>query len=111
DAVIDLADDESRIKRLAKIIKPGGAIVSTIGSLDIEAWRNRSIAAHNLVMNQTPQSSHSGLRELARMIEEGTLHVAISAERALQDAAQALEASKSGSTEGKVILTVETGRI
>ncbi len=111
DAILDLVDGEDTIARVKPALKDGGAIVSTIGALSPNEWNERSIRAQNLVMNKTRQSSHAGLRELVRLVEEGTLRVKISAERDLRDAAQALEHSKSGSIDGKLILTVETGTI
>ena len=49
--------------------------------------------------------------ELARMVEDGTIRVMIAGERDFRDATQALEQSKSGSVTGKLVLTVESGRI
>ena len=111
DAIIDLVDDEETIERLHPIVRQGGSILSTIGALDADRWRDRGITAHNLVMNETPQSSHAGLRELVRMVEDGTVRVKIGAERDLHDAAQALEDSKAGKVDGKMVITVETGTI
>ena len=111
DAVIDLVDDPGTAKRLQKILKRGSAILSTIGALKPDEWKKLGITAHNLAMNKTPQSSHAGLRELARLVEQGIVRVRISAERDLQNAAQALEQSKNGSIDGKIVLTVESGRI
>ena len=111
DAVIDLVDDEGTIERLQPLLREGGSILSTIGALDPAYWQSRGITAHNLVMNKTPQSSHAGLRELVRMVEDGTVRVKIGAERDLRDAAQALEDSKAGKVDGKMVITVETGTI
>ncbi len=107
DAVIDLVDDADATKRLQGVLKSGSAILSTIGALNADEWKSRGITAHNLVMHKTPQSSHAGLRELARLVEDGTVRVIISTERDLQDATVALEQSKNGTVEGKIVLTVE----
>jgi NADPH:quinone reductase-like Zn-dependent oxidoreductase len=111
DAILDLVDDRETTRTMQALLRPGGSIVSTIGALDIADFTNKGFRAINLVMNQTPQSSHEGLRELAHMVEDGTLRVQISAERDLHSAAQALEMSKTGSITGKLVLTVESGRI
>lgn len=111
DAVLDLVDGAETTARVKPAVKDGGAIVSTIGALSADDWSDRNIRAQNLVMFKTPQSSHAGLRELARLVEDGTLRVNISAERDLRDAAQALEQSKAGGIDGKLVLTVETGTI
>ncbi|MBV8284186.1 MAG: zinc-binding dehydrogenase, partial [Candidatus Eremiobacteraeota bacterium] len=47
-----------------------------------------------------------GLRALARMVEERRLRVPIVTEHALIEAERALEESKSGSVDGKIVLTV-----
>ena len=111
DAVIDLVDDASTAKRLQKVLKRDSAILSTIGALKPDEWKKLGITAYNLALTKTPQSSHAGLRELVRLVEQGTIRVKISTERDLQDAALALEQSKNGSVDGKIVLTVETGRI
>ncbi|HEY5341267.1 MAG TPA: NADP-dependent oxidoreductase, partial [Candidatus Aquilonibacter sp.] len=91
DGALDLVDDANEIKVVSEAVKPGGAIVSTIGALD-EAWcATRKITATNLVMNQTPRSSPAGLLELARMVERGELAVMIAAQPDLDGAPAALE--------------------
>ncbi len=104
DAVLDLVHDEDGTKALAEVIKPGGAIVSTIHGAD-EAWfAQRNIKATNVVVNQTPQWSPAGLSELAGMVAAGKLDVGIALEAPLADAARVLERSKTGSLGGKAIL-------
>ena len=111
DAVLDLVSDSEAIASMEDVVKPHGWIISTIGSLDVERAKRNGLQASNIVMNETPESSHEGLRELARMVEEGTLRVNIEAERDFRDATQALQQSKSGAITGKLVLTVESGRI
>ena len=111
DAVLDLVDGADTIERRIEIMRPGAAIVSTIGALDVASLSARGYNANNLVMNATSQSSRDGLRALAKMVEDGTILVRIEAERDLRDAPQLLEQSRSGSVSGKLVLTVETGRI
>ena len=95
------ADGTASLKR---VLARGASIVSTIGGLDLEAFKGYN--ATNIVMTQTPQSSHEGLRRLARMVEERTLLVPISEERALRNATQAIDDGKSGRLTGKLVLTV-----
>lgn len=111
DAVLDVVDDADGIAPMETVIRPGGWIISTIGSLDLDRTKRAGLQASNIVMNETPESSHEGLRELGRMVQDGTIRVMIAAERDLRDATQALEQSKSGGIPGKLVLTVETGRI
>jgi NADPH:quinone reductase-like Zn-dependent oxidoreductase len=107
DSVIDLVSDENDIKKVEPLIRKGGAIVSTIGAADETWFAQRGIAAINLVMNRTPQSSHQSLRLLAELVDEGRLRVTIAAEHSLTEAESALAASKSGSVDGKIVLTVD----
>ena len=111
DAVLDVVDDGTTIQSIQSIIRPGGWIISTIGALDVERFKKQGFRASNIVMNETPESSHDGLRQLARMVEQGTVRVVIAAERDLREAAQALQQSKSGGITGKLVLTVESGTI
>jgi NADPH:quinone reductase-like Zn-dependent oxidoreductase len=106
DAVLDLVDDGDRIKRIADVIRDGGALVSTIGAADVPWFSERRVVAQNLIMNQTPQSSHEGLRTLAQMVEQGRLRVPIAAERHFSEVEAALAASKTGTVDGKIVLTL-----
>lgn len=106
EAVLDLVDDSDGIKRFAGVIRDGGRIVSTIGAADVEWFSTRKIAATNLYAADTPQWSHAGLRALLELVEQGAIRVMISGERPLADAVDALEESKSGSVDGKLIITV-----
>jgi NADPH:quinone reductase-like Zn-dependent oxidoreductase len=108
DAVLDLVDDGGRIRSTAAIVRDGGRIVSTIGAADKEFFAKRNVTAVNLAMARTPQSSHAGLRALAEMVEQGRLRVQIAAEHALPEAERALEESKSGKVDGKIVLTIDS---
>jgi NADPH:quinone reductase-like Zn-dependent oxidoreductase len=107
DAVLDLVDDQTRLRSFGELIRQNGRIVSTIGAADVEWFAKRHVTAINLVMAQTPQSSHAGLRALAEMVEQGRLRVSIAAEHALPEAERALEESKSGTVDGKIVLTID----
>lgn len=105
DAILDLVDGADAIEATASLLRKGGAIVSTIGSLDLKWCADRGIRGINIEMSDTPQSSHAGLRELLQMVEEGRLHVTIADERPLAQAELALEESKHGGIQGKILLT------
>jgi len=94
------------IKRLAPIVRPGGRVASVIRAAD-EAWfAERGIAASNIAMGQTPQSSRAGLDELVALIAAGTVAVRIDSTRPLADAGEVLAAFKSGRLSGNVVLDV-----
>lgn len=106
EAALDLVSDRDAFKRLADVVRADGRIVSTIGSADVDYFAQRNIAAQNLVMNQTPQSSHAGLRTLLELVEQERIRVFIADERPLTEAGDALEESKRGSVNGKIVITV-----
>jgi NADPH:quinone reductase-like Zn-dependent oxidoreductase len=107
DAVLDLVDDDSAIKDLIAVIRPGGRLVSTIGAVDENWFAQRKIAAENVHVVDSPLWSHAGLRTLLELLEQGRLKVAISGERPLREAVAALDESASGSVHGKLVITVE----
>jgi NADPH:quinone reductase-like Zn-dependent oxidoreductase len=107
DAVLDLVDDRAAIARTAEVVRRGGRIVSTIGAANVDWSATHNIVATNLVMAQTPQSSHAGLRTLLELLEQGRIRVMIAGERNLAEAVSALAESKGGSVDGKLVLTVD----
>ena len=107
DAVLDLVDAHSAIGAMAETLRKGGKIVSTIGAADVKWFSDRGVSAINISLTETPASSHEGLRELLKMLERGAIRVMIGGERSLADAAAALDESKSGSVNGKLVLTVD----
>jgi NADPH:quinone reductase-like Zn-dependent oxidoreductase len=106
DAALDLVDDAGAIKALAEIVRAGGRIISTIRAADVDWFAQRNISAQNIASSKTPQFSHAGLRTLLELLEQGRLRVMIAGERALGDAVAALEESKSGSVDGKLVITI-----
>jgi NADPH:quinone reductase-like Zn-dependent oxidoreductase len=106
DAVLDLVDDAERIKAMAEILRRGGSIASTIHAADVNWFAQRGLTACNLALAEAPQSSHAGLRTLAEMVEQGRLRVTIAGEHDLSEAERVLQLSKSGSVQGKMVLTV-----
>lgn len=106
DAALDLVDDADALKRTATLLRAGGGIVSTIGSADESAPAARGITAQNLSVGDSPVWSHAGLRRLLQMLQEGIISVTIAGERPLSEAVEALEESKRGSVNGKLVITV-----
>lgn len=106
DAILDLVDDADAIKRTGALLRDGGRIVSTIGAADVGWFANRNAVATNVVMLETPQGTHAGLRTLLELIERGAIRVMIAGERPLAEAVAALEESKGGTVDGKLVITV-----
>ena len=104
DAVFDMISDAGALKQAAALVKPGGAILTTIHVAD-EAWfAARNIRAINIAMQQTPQSSPQGLTTIANMVADGSLDVKAPEERPLAEANAVLDDLKAGKISGKVIL-------
>jgi NADPH:quinone reductase-like Zn-dependent oxidoreductase len=107
DAVLDLVDDAENAKATANLLHAGGRFVSTIGAADVDGFAKHDVAAVNMVTARTPQSSHAGLRTLLELLEQGRLRVVIAEERPLAEAVEALEESKRGAVNGKIVITVD----
>ena len=91
DAVLDLVNGPEAIRRDAEILKPGGTLVSTIFAAD-EAWfAKHNITAHNHASSNNPLLSPHGLREVARMLADGTITARIGSTTQLDNAGQILD--------------------
>jgi len=106
DAILDLVDNAENAKGMGELLHDGGRFVSTIGAADVDGLAKRNVAAINLVMGHTPQSSHAGLRTLVELVEQGRIRVIIAEERPLAEAVDALQDSKRGAVNGKIVITV-----
>jgi NADPH:quinone reductase-like Zn-dependent oxidoreductase len=106
DALLDLVEDADGVKRMEQVVRRGGVVASTIRTIDEADAAARGIRGLNVNLNESPQSSHDGLRRLAEYVERGSVKPPIVAERNLSDAVQALELQKSGAITGKILITV-----
>jgi NADPH:quinone reductase-like Zn-dependent oxidoreductase len=107
DAVLDLVSDPDAFKKNADVVHAGGRVASTIGSADVDFFAQHKIEADNLVMQHTPQSSHAGLRTLVELVEQERIRVFIGDERPLAEAIDALNESKHGGINGKIVITID----
>jgi NADPH:quinone reductase-like Zn-dependent oxidoreductase len=106
DAVLDLVSDGEALKKHASLVKQGGRLVTTIHVADEKWFAQHGIDAVNIDMGATPQSSPEGLNQLARMVANRTLTVAVATEKPLEEAPQVLDDVKTGKLQGKVVLVV-----
>jgi len=106
DAVLDLVDDADAVRRMGNLLHAGGRIVSTIGATDADWFAHREIYAENLYSGDLAQWSHAGLRTLLELLEQQRILVTIGAEYPLGDALLAIEQSKNGAVDGKIVITV-----
>jgi NADPH:quinone reductase len=106
-AILDLASGPDEIKRFVPLIAPAGRIASAIFSVDEEWLAARQIAASNIAMYQTPQSSRAGLDTLVELVIAGIITVHIAATCSLDETGDVLNALKSGTLSGKALLDLE----
>jgi NADPH:quinone reductase-like Zn-dependent oxidoreductase len=104
DAVLDLVNGSSAIRRDAEIIKSGGNLVSTLYAADEGWFGDHKITAHNIASNLNPLSSPQGLSEVASMVADGTITVRIGSNIELGDAAQMLVKLRHRGFRGKTVI-------
>ncbi|GAA3208142.1 NADP-dependent oxidoreductase [Streptomyces thermocoprophilus] len=105
DVVLDTLGEETSVRSL-RVLRPGGIVVSIlpVGSDDFprEAERLGVRAVRMLV-----DASHSGMREIAALVEEGRLRPEIAGTFPLSEAAEAHRLGDTGRTTGKLVLVVD----
>jgi NADPH2:quinone reductase len=113
DAVLDLVNGKDAIRRDADIIKPGGALVSTLYAADVPWFAERHITAYNISSGATsdspaahtnPAISPRGLSEIAHMLAAGTITARISCGVGLDGAGELLGTLRKGGLRGKAII-------
>lgn len=87
--------------RSAKVLKPGGVIVSLAIGL-LEDFDATGIRAETLLV----EPDHHAMKEIAALVESGRLRVEIDTVVPLAEAAKAHERGETNSTTGKIVLSV-----
>jgi NADPH:quinone reductase-like Zn-dependent oxidoreductase len=104
DAVFDLINGPDAIRRDAKILKPGGTLVSTIYAADEGWFVERKITARNVGSSSNSLSTPAGLNEVARMLVNGTITARVRSTVDLNGAAEILEKLRNGGLRGKAVI-------
>ena len=97
DLVYDLIGGEV-LARSPAIVKPGGALVTAMEPVNTD---RRDIRTVHFVR----ATNGAQLREIARLVDDGTLHAHVGAVYALADAREAFMAKSTQHIPGKVVLT------
>ncbi len=106
DAVLDLVSGSDAIQRDCEMLKPGGALVSTVGAAD-EAWfAERHIKAYNLSSKNNPVQSSEGLDRIVRMLGDGAIATRIRSTFQLDEAGQMFELLQHGGIRGKAVIRI-----
>lgn len=101
DAVLDLITQPGGdIDALARLLKPGGTLISTNYATDPEALAAREIHGVNLANSPSRQE----LEALAALAAAGKLRITIDAEIPLTDAPAAVTHARSGHARGKTVI-------
>jgi NADPH:quinone reductase-like Zn-dependent oxidoreductase len=102
DFVLDLIGDDA-VDQLIVALKPGGMLVQVApGGSPQTAEKAKSAGVETLGMQVHPDGGQ--LREIAALIDDGTVSTTVAAVFPLAEAAQAHELSQQGHTRGKIVL-------
>lgn len=102
DVLIDMIGGPAEFAALTRTVRDGGTAVSLIGSADADELTEHNLRGFNFVNRPSPQL----LEILAGHVDAGRLTVLVGREVALEEAPEALEASRSGRAQGKTVLVV-----
>ena len=103
EAIIDMVSDREALGRMARVLKKGGRLASSVDAAASESLAERSIRTTNIGMQPDAQR----LAELARIVDAGEISVSLERAFPLEEAPEALEESRTGHTRGKLVLLVD----
>ncbi|MFM9168535.1 MAG: NADP-dependent oxidoreductase, partial [Phycisphaerales bacterium] len=102
DVVLDAVGGDTTT-RSAAVLRPGGILVSIAGDPDPAVFQARGVrVAMHLV-----QPSGAQLKEIAGLIQQGTIKPDVTARFPLKDAQAAQRRSETGHSRGKIVLEVD----
>ncbi|PBC83550.1 NADPH:quinone reductase [Streptomyces sp. 2224.1] len=102
DVLIDMVGGPAEFRELTRTVRDGGTAVSLLGSADADELTDNNLRGFNFVNRPSPQL----LEILAGQVDAGRLTVLVGREVALEEAPEALEASRSGRAQGKTVLAI-----
>lgn len=106
DAVLDVTSDAEAIREFAKILRPGGKIVSTLHAADESWFADRQIKAYNIGPDNNPAGTDHGLTELAQMLAQGTITTRVRSVEPLGNALDVLDRLRAGTLPGKTVIRI-----
>jgi NADPH:quinone reductase-like Zn-dependent oxidoreductase len=102
DAVLDVAGDTAGTERIAQLLRPGGAYVSSTWSVNPDAMQ----AQGHRGVNHAGAPSAAQLDRVADLIDAGELRVMIEREVPLEAAGDALADNRAGGARGKTVIRI-----
>jgi NADPH:quinone reductase-like Zn-dependent oxidoreductase len=103
EAIIDVVSDPKVLRRMARLVKKGGRIASSVHAADVEYLSERGVRATNVGM----QPEAWRLEELSGMVDAGEISVQLEHTFPLEEAREALEVSRTGHVRGKIVLLLD----
>jgi NADPH:quinone reductase-like Zn-dependent oxidoreductase len=101
DSVIDLVSREmGTLDALARLVRPSGTVVSTLGAADIDAFRSRNVRATNILLHPSAEL----LARVTKAVDAGDLPPAPLRAYPLERVDEALAELRRGHVHGKLIL-------
>lgn len=108
DVVFDaspLRNNDERLKGIS-VLKDGGVFVSVNVDFPFNDQVKEALAQRNIKGEMVAGQKHENLVEVARLIDEGKVKVIISKVYALEQVAEAHQASATGHVRGKLVLEI-----
>ncbi|MFJ9416903.1 MULTISPECIES: NADP-dependent oxidoreductase [unclassified Streptomyces] len=102
DVLIDMTSDPEGFVELTRTVRDGGTAVSLIGSADADVLTEHNLRGFNFVNRPSPQL----LEILAGQVDAGRLTVLVGREVPLEEAPDALAASRTGRAQGKTVVAI-----
>ena len=103
EAIIDVVSAPDLLSRMARLLKKGGRLASSVYAADTESLAERGIDATNVGM----QPDARRLDELSWRVDAGEISVSLEHTFPLERAPEALEEIRTGHVRGKIVLLVE----
>jgi NADPH:quinone reductase-like Zn-dependent oxidoreductase len=101
DVVLDCIGGDTQ-KKLARVLKPGGILVSIVGINNTVDFKTKDIKTFSFLTKPIPEQ----LLQIAALIDEGKLQPEVARVIPLKDVEKAHILSEEGHTRGKIVLSV-----
>ena len=103
EGLIDLVNrDQAALERNAQVVRRGGRVATTMGSVNPEALAQHGIQGTNIMAGST--TTPQDLETLAHLVGAGELRVPIAHIFSLEEIPAAFERLQSGTVQGKVVI-------
>jgi NADPH:quinone reductase-like Zn-dependent oxidoreductase len=103
EAIVDVVSHREALGRIARLVKKGGRIASSVYAADAGSLPGRGVKATNVAMKRDARR----LAELSRMVDAGEVSAWLERAFPLERAHEALEESRTGHVRGKLVLLVD----